>query len=187
MSGTEKSRMATSVHDRLLRIAKARKEEFDIVLQRYALERFLYRLSISPTAPFELARNYRWCAEHLLELSLKQDAVLDLRSSVLYAYRHALELYLKVLGQVDEHTHSLRDCLSAAKRLRGSKMKAPFRGWILELDSIDPGGTSFRYQDGQPQGLGAPYWIDFRQVRFAMGKLLDELDMAILNDSRLLS
>ncbi len=41
--------------------------------------------------PFELARNYRWCADQLLDMALKQDATLDLRSPVLFAYRHALE------------------------------------------------------------------------------------------------
>ena len=40
--------VAVSVHDRLLRLAKERMEEFHFVLTRYALERLLYRLSQSP-------------------------------------------------------------------------------------------------------------------------------------------
>lgn len=40
--------MAASVKDRLLQIARARREEFQSILTRYAIERFLYRLSQSP-------------------------------------------------------------------------------------------------------------------------------------------
>jgi predicted nucleotidyltransferase component of viral defense system len=43
----EKARLAASVRDRLLNLAKTRQEAFDLVLTRYALERFLYRLSVS--------------------------------------------------------------------------------------------------------------------------------------------
>lgn len=40
--------MAASVKDRLLRIARAERQPFDVLLVRFALERLLYRLSISP-------------------------------------------------------------------------------------------------------------------------------------------
>ncbi|WP_082853939.1 nucleotidyl transferase AbiEii/AbiGii toxin family protein [Kosmotoga sp. DU53] len=39
--------MAASVKDRLLRIAKFNKVDYTRILQRYAQERFLYRLSVS--------------------------------------------------------------------------------------------------------------------------------------------
>lgn len=41
---------AASVHDRLLAKAKAGGHDFNLMLTKYALERFLYRLSISPSA-----------------------------------------------------------------------------------------------------------------------------------------
>lgn len=41
--------MAHSVHDRLLALARSRSRPFNEVLQYYAMERFLYRLSVSPT------------------------------------------------------------------------------------------------------------------------------------------
>lgn len=37
-----------SIHARLLQRAKARGEDFNLILTRYALERFLYRLSLAP-------------------------------------------------------------------------------------------------------------------------------------------
>ena len=37
-----------SIHARLLNLAKARDEDFNMILTRYAIERFLYRLSIGP-------------------------------------------------------------------------------------------------------------------------------------------
>lgn len=39
---------AASVHARLLKRAKKRGEDFNLLLTRYAVERFLYRLSVSP-------------------------------------------------------------------------------------------------------------------------------------------
>jgi hypothetical protein len=39
---------SASVRQRLLNLATERKEDFGLVLTRYGLERFLYRLSISP-------------------------------------------------------------------------------------------------------------------------------------------
>lgn len=39
---------AASIHSRLLNRAKARGEDFNLILTRYALERFLYRLSMVP-------------------------------------------------------------------------------------------------------------------------------------------
>ena len=41
------AKRAASVHARLLARAKARAEDFNLTLMRYALERFLYRLSVS--------------------------------------------------------------------------------------------------------------------------------------------
>jgi hypothetical protein len=40
--------VSASVRQRLLNLAKDRKEDFGLVLTRYGLERFLYRLSVSP-------------------------------------------------------------------------------------------------------------------------------------------
>jgi hypothetical protein len=42
------SGLAASVRARLLNFAKERGEDFSLVLSRYAVERFLYRLSVSP-------------------------------------------------------------------------------------------------------------------------------------------
>jgi DNA-binding transcriptional MerR regulator len=136
--------------------------------------------------PFELARNYRWCADQLLDMAIKQDAALDLRSPVLFAYRHARELYLKTLGQVEEQTHSLGRCLTAVEGRIGGKMRNPHKSWILEFDAIDPGGTSFRYnEDDRPASFGEETWIDYHHLKFVMDKLLGDIDMAILNDRSL--
>ena len=40
--------LAASIHARLLNRARARGEDFNLILTRYALERFLYRLSRMP-------------------------------------------------------------------------------------------------------------------------------------------
>jgi Nucleotidyl transferase AbiEii toxin, Type IV TA system len=40
--------LPASVRQRLLNLATERKEDFGLILSRYGLERFLYRLSVSP-------------------------------------------------------------------------------------------------------------------------------------------
>ena len=40
--------LAASIRARLQNVARARGEDFDLVLTRYAIERFLYRLSVVP-------------------------------------------------------------------------------------------------------------------------------------------
>ena len=47
MTSVPPKNLAHSVRDRLLKLAKARGEDFNFVLVRYALERLLYRLSKS--------------------------------------------------------------------------------------------------------------------------------------------
>ena len=48
MAAEKVKNLPASVRQRLLNLAKARRDEFDLVLARYALERLLYRLSVSP-------------------------------------------------------------------------------------------------------------------------------------------
>jgi hypothetical protein len=50
MSSQAKKNIAASVRQRLLNLSKDRKEPFDLVLVRYGLERFLYRIGASPFA-----------------------------------------------------------------------------------------------------------------------------------------
>jgi predicted nucleotidyltransferase component of viral defense system len=48
MNATQIERMPVSVKARLLNLSKERGEDYNLILTRYALERFLYRLSHSP-------------------------------------------------------------------------------------------------------------------------------------------
>lgn len=43
----DRKNFAHSIHDRLLKLARERKADFNLMLQRFVAERFLYRLSIS--------------------------------------------------------------------------------------------------------------------------------------------
>lgn len=52
--------LVASIHTRLLNLAKARGDDFNMVLTRYAIERFLYRLSLVP------ARDVYWLKGALL-------------------------------------------------------------------------------------------------------------------------
>jgi hypothetical protein len=53
--------LAQSIHDRLLRRARQRGEDFNRLLNRYAIERFLYRLSRTPP-PNGSASKARFCS-----------------------------------------------------------------------------------------------------------------------------
>jgi hypothetical protein len=48
MTRRGKKNIAASVRERLFNISKKNGEPFDLVLVRYALERFLYRIGVSP-------------------------------------------------------------------------------------------------------------------------------------------
>lgn len=52
--------LVTSIHARLLNLARDRGEDFNLILTRYAIERFLYRLSLAP------ARDVYWLKGALL-------------------------------------------------------------------------------------------------------------------------
>lgn len=129
----------------------------------------------------ELARNYRRVAETMLETAIEKDEVHEWAYPVLFAYRHTLELYLKLIGEIDEITHSLKKCLELVERRHGQRIPESIRTWILELESIDPAGTAFRYSDADST-LNQHYeqWFDFRHFQFAMKRIFDAIDGAIL-------
>ncbi len=130
----------------------------------------------------ELARNYRNVAELMLESAFKNDLVDSWAYPVLFAYRHTLELYLKLIAETDEITHSLQRCVQLVEKRWNAKLPAPIRGWILELDQIDRTGTAFRYSDADA-GLNQHYerWFDFHHFKFAMNRVFDTIDRAVLD------
>jgi hypothetical protein len=129
-----------------------------------------------------LARNYRESADALLDSALKSGEPRDWGYPVLFAYRHTLELYLKIIGEADERTHSLKECVRLIETRHGERLPSPAREWIIELDKIDPAGTAFRYVDDQAQTLKyAEFWVDFVQFKFAMTRVFRMLDQAILH------
>jgi len=129
----------------------------------------------------ELARSYQHSAEALLDSALKSGEPRDWGYPVLYAYRHALELYLKVTGEIEEPTHSLKDCVRLVEKRHGERIGSPIREWVLEFDEIDPSGTAFRYADDEKRTLSyAEYWVDFAQLKFAMARVFQMIDHAIL-------
>ena len=129
----------------------------------------------------ELARNYKQSAETLLDSALKSGEPREWGYPVLFAYRHALELYLKIIGQIQDLTHSLEECIRLVEKRHGQRIGSPIREWIIELDKIDPIGTAFRYADDQAGTLEyAEYWVDFLQFKYAMTLVFKGLDEASL-------
>ena len=130
----------------------------------------------------ELARNYRHAAESLLDEALRSGEPLDLASPVLFSYRHTLELYLKIVGEIEEATHSLARCIYLVEERHSTKVSTQIKGWIQDFDKIDPHpGTAFRYaDDAAGTVLYSEYWIDFVQFKFAMKQVFNVLDNAIL-------
>lgn len=132
------------------------------------------------------ARNYRECADGMLEAALKSGEPRDWGFPVLFAYRHTLELYLKIIGEIDNHTHSLRECVLLVEKRHGERLPPRAREWIIELDGIDPNGTAFRYADDEAGKAlrNVEYWLDFVQFKFAMNRVFRMLDTAILHAAR---
>jgi len=130
----------------------------------------------------ELARNYKRSADALLDSALERgEEARDWGHPVLFGYRHALELYLKIIGRVEESTHSLRECLNHIEKRHKHKVGSPIREWILEFDKIDPRGTAFRYADGEAWTLRyAEFWVDFLQLKHATSVIFEALDHCVL-------
>jgi hypothetical protein len=129
----------------------------------------------------ELARSYKQSAEALLDSALKSGEPRDWGYPVLFAYRHTLELYLKIIGEIQDPIHSLEDCVRLVEKRHGHKIGSPVREWITELDKLAPYGTAFRYADDQAGTLRyAEYWVDFVQLKYALGLIFKMLDSAIL-------
>jgi hypothetical protein len=117
----------------------------------------------------------------MLDEALQNDEARHWLCPVLFAYRHTLELYLKTIGNINEHTHSLAKCSSLVEKLFGEKFNPSAKGWIEELDKIDPHpATTFRYEADQKQQDYAENWVDLRQFKFAMGQVFEMIDRAIL-------
>jgi hypothetical protein len=137
-----------------------------------------------------LARNYRESAKAMLETALTSGEPRPWGFPVLFAYRHTLELYLKIIGEIDNHTHSLNECVLLVERRHGERLPSPAREWIIELDVIDPNGTAFRYAD-EAAGKAlrnVEYWLDFVQFKSAMTLVFRMLDTAIVkaaNDGKI--
>ena len=129
----------------------------------------------------ELARNYRHVVESLLREAFAKNDLESWAYPVLFAYRHTLELYLKLIGEIDEITHSLKRCVHLVETRHCASLPSPIRDWILELEQIDPAGTAFRYADEQTRSPRyIEHWFDFVHFQFAMKRTFDALDMAIL-------
>lgn len=129
----------------------------------------------------ELARNYKRSADALLDSALKRgEEARDWGYPVLFGYRHALELYLKIIGRIEEPTHSLRECVDQIEKRHKQKIGSSIREWILEFDRIDPRGTAFRYADDEAGTLQyAEFWVDFLQLKYAMGMIFEALDRSV--------
>ena len=118
----------------------------------------------------------------MLDAALDSGEPLDFAYPVLFAYRHTLELYLKIIGEIGELTHSLKSCVDLVEKRRGGKIGSPIRDWILELDRMDPKGTAFRYADAESRAITyEEHWLDLVQFKFAMNRVFEVIDSAILH------
>jgi hypothetical protein len=107
--------MGASVRTRLLRLAKERGEDFQLVLTRYANERLLYRLAVSP---------------HGSRFVLKGAALFTLWTG--RAHRATRDLDL--LGFGDGSEEALRRVFEEVLRA-----EVPDDGVVFEVDSLDVG------------------------------------------------
>jgi hypothetical protein len=130
---------------------------------------------------FELARNYRYAAEKLLDQALKDGDAHHWLCPVLFTYRHTLELYLKTIGSITKRTHSLAKCVELVEKLHGEQFPPSAKRWIEDLDKIDPDpGTTFRYEGDDGKQDYSEFWVDLRQFQFAMRQIFEMIDRAIL-------
>jgi hypothetical protein len=83
---------AASVHARLLARARERGEDFNLILTRYAIERFLYRLSVSSAR--DAAKLNQWRAflgKNRLDAPTLEEVVAEVRDFLSQPLRLARE------------------------------------------------------------------------------------------------
>ncbi len=112
MTKTKIKNIPVSVHRRLLNIAKARGEDFQYVLTRYALERFLYRLGIST---------------HRKRFVLKGAMLFQIWSPDIHRMTRDLDL-------LDSDNHEAAKVVQAIHEVLGAKV--PDDGLIFESKSL---------------------------------------------------
>ena len=112
MTKTKIKNIPVSVHRRLLNIAKARGEDFQYVLTRYALERFLYRLGVST---------------HRKRFILKGAMLFQIWSPDIHRMTRDLDL-------LDSNNHEAAKVVQAIHEVLGAKV--PDDGLIFESKSL---------------------------------------------------
>jgi hypothetical protein len=105
-----------------------------------------------------LARSYRHTADTLLEAALKSNEPRDWAYPVLYAYRHTLELYLKMIGHVQERTHSLKRCIELVERHLGKRIGTPMRGSVTVIPQVRERSFSILNR-AAPAHKRREYWV----------------------------
>jgi hypothetical protein len=133
--------------------------------------------------PLGVARCYRLAVEEMIAAALRSNEAHQYDYPILYLSRHTLELYLKLLGPDREpedkagRSHSLEQCMREVEKIQGRKIGPWLRSWIEEFSAMDEGGTTFRY-DNSGQPCYVEYWVDLRQLRYAMDKLCSAFEEA---------
>jgi len=134
--------------------------------------------------PMSVARCYRLAVDDMIAAALRSNEAHQYDYPILYLCRHTLELYLKLLGPArrpQDKTgwgHNLERSMREVEKLQGRKIGRLFRSWIEEFNTMDKGGATFRYDAGNQDLSYVEYWVDLRQLRYAMNKLCTAFEEA---------
>ncbi len=134
--------------------------------------------------PFGVARCYRLAVEEMIAAALHSSEAYQYDYPILYLCRHTLELYLKALGpdrrpeDKSGWNHNLEKCMRGVEERQGLKIGQVFRSWIEEFNQMDESGSTFRYENGSQHLNYVEYWVDLRQLRYAMTQLCSAFEEA---------
>ncbi len=97
----------------------------------------------------------------------------ELDYPVLFLYRHTVEVYLKAaLDNPPEH-HDLSRLIQLLEAESGKKIAGWVRDPLWDFHQIDNMAAVFRYADPSADG---ELWIDFRQLRAVIDKLVQAIE-----------
>ena len=122
-----------------------------------------------------LARSYKLAGDRLIDTALENEEAADLQFPIMFNYRHSVELYLKVITGKYKRSHNLISLYTELKKLLKSEFSSKLPKYlehiILGFNEYDPGGTAFRYGDGNSNS--DEVFINFEHLKKLMSWLCE--------------
>lgn len=143
------------------------------------------------TDALDIARAYVNAGDVLTEHPEDKGEPWEVAYPALFLYRHAIELYLKAIVKPQERNHDLTALIGEFVNHVGRQQSQIVPAWVrdnlMQLATLDPRATAFRYVDSkanQPIIDSDEKWVSFTQLRQVVGLLVAIFERVLEADRR---